>query len=95
MTTVLITSRVAGYDVWRPECDRALAADWTSPIRAHRVGRGQDDPNLVIVEQGFDSREVAEAFASSSTLREAMGRAGVDASAVQINFLDEVAAGTR
>jgi hypothetical protein len=53
----------------------------------------QDDPNLVIVAQTFDSREAAEALATSSTLREAMGRAGVIESSVQIDYLDEAASG--
>jgi hypothetical protein len=94
MTTVLINSRVADYEAWRPAFDRAMEAEWTSPIRSYHVWRGQDDLNLVVVAQTFDSREVAEAFANSSVLREAMGRAGVIESSVQIDYLDEVASGT-
>ncbi len=95
MTTALINHRVADYDAWRPEFDRAIRAEWAKDIRSHQVWRGQDDPNLVVVVQTFDSREAAEAFANSSVLREAMGRGGVVESSVQIDYLDEVASGTR
>jgi len=95
MTTVLIHHRVADYNTWRPEYDRAMMADWSKDIRAHRVWRGQDDPNLVIVASTFDSRPAAEAVMKNATLREAMGRGGVIESSVRIDFVDEVAAGTR
>ena len=95
MTTVFIQHRVADYDAWRPEYDRAVTADWSKGIRAHRVWRGQDDPNLVIVASTFDSRQAAEAVMGNATLREAMGRGGVIQSSVRIDYVDEVAAGTR
>jgi heme-degrading monooxygenase HmoA len=96
MTTVLIINhRVADYEAWRPHFDRAMEAEWSSGTRSYQVWRGQDDPNLVIVAQTFDSREAAEAFSASSPLREAMGRAGVIESSVQVDYLDEVASGTR
>ena len=95
MTTVFIHHRVADYNAWRPEYDRAIKADWTRDIRAHRVWRGVDDPNLVIVANTFDSRQAAEALMSNATLREAMARGGVIESSVRIDFVDEVAAGTR
>ena len=95
MTTVFIHHRVADYNTWRPEYDRAIKADWTRDIRAHRVWRGEDDPNLVIVANTFDSRQAAEALMANATLREAMARGGVIESSVRIDFVDEVAAGTR
>jgi quinol monooxygenase YgiN len=95
MTTMLVNHRVADYDAWRPEFDRAMEAEWTSGIRSYQVWRGLDDPGHVIVAQTFDSREAAEALANSPTLREAMGRAGVIESSVQIDYLDDVGSGTR
>ncbi len=95
MTTVLVNHRVADYDAWRPEFDRAMGAEWASDVRSYQVWRGQDDPKLVVVTNTFDSREAAEEFANSSALREAMGRAGVVESSVQIDYLDEVASWTR
>jgi hypothetical protein len=95
MTTVFIHHRVADYNAWRPEYDRAMKADWTKDIRAYRLWRGQDDPNLVIVASTFDSRQAAEALVNNATLREAMGRGGVIESSVRIDYVDEVAAATR
>jgi heme-degrading monooxygenase HmoA len=95
MTTVFVHHRVADYNTWRPEYDRVMAADWSKDIQAHRVWRGLDDPNLVIVATTFDSRQAAEAVFNNATLREAMRRGGVIESSVKIDYVDEVAAGTR
>ena len=95
MTTVLVNHRVADYEAWRPEFDRTLKAEWTSGIRSYKVLRGQDDPNRVLVLNRLDSREAAEALVNNPALREAMAGAGVDTSSVQIEYLDEVASGTR
>ena len=95
MTTMLINHRVADYDAWRPEFDRAMKTELAASIRSYRVWRGQDDPGLVVVANTFDSREAAEAMVNNAALREAMGRGGVIASSVRIEYLDEVASGTR
>jgi len=93
MVSVFIHHRVADYDAWRPEFDRAVKADWTGGTYSYRVWRGQDDPNLVIVVNNYESREAAEAVINNPTLREAMARGGVIASSVRVDFVDEVAAG--
>jgi len=95
MTTVFVHHRVTDYNTWKPEYDRAMNADWSKDIRSHRVWRGLDDPNLVIVASTFESRQAADAVMNNPTLREAMGRGGVIQSSVRIDFVDEVAAGTR
>jgi heme-degrading monooxygenase HmoA len=95
MTTVFVHHRVADYNTWKPEYDRAIKAEWATDIKSHRVWRGLDDPNLVIVATTFDSRQAAEALMNNATLREAMGRGGVIQSSVQIDYVDEVAVGTR
>jgi hypothetical protein len=95
MTTVFVHHRVADYNTWRPEFDRAVKADWSKDTRSYRVWRGLDDPNLVIVANTFDSRQAAEAMMNNPVLREAMGRGGVIQSSVRIDFVDEVASGTR
>ena len=91
MTTLLVTHRVADYNAWRPEFDKAVRADWAKDVRSYRVWRGEDDPNLVIVANTFESRQAAEAMAKNPKLREAMGHAGVDASSVHFEYLNEVA----
>jgi hypothetical protein len=95
MTTVFVHHRVTDYNTWKPEFDRAMKADWSKDIRSSRVWRGLDDPNLVIVESSFDSRQAAEALFNNPTLGEAMGRGGVIQSSVRIDYVDEVAGGTR
>ena len=93
MVSVFIHHRVADYDAWRPEFDRAVEAEWNRGTSSYRVWRGQDDPNLVIVVNSYESREAAEAVINNPTLREAMARGGVIASSVRVDFVDEVAAG--
>src|SRR5512146_3396839 len=95
MTTVFVHHRVADYSAWRPEFDRAMKADWTRDVRSYHVWRGEDDPNLVVVENTFDSRNAAEAMVRNPALREAMNRAGVIESSVRIEYLEEVGAGKR
>ncbi len=90
MTTALITHRVADYDAWRPEYDRVMASPLASGVRSSLVLRGQEDRNLVVVAQAFDSREAAEATFSSPELREAMARGGVDEASLKIQYCDEV-----
>ena len=55
-----------------------------------QVLRHADDANRIVVTHAFDSREAAEAFVNNPELREAMGRGGVDASSVKIEYFDEV-----
>lgn len=82
MTTAFVYHRVADYDSWRRVFDEVVR----SP---HRVWRGQDDRSLVIVCETYDSREAAEAAFGDETTR-AMARAGVDASSLRIEYVDEV-----
>jgi hypothetical protein len=92
MITVFVHHRVTDYKTWRPEFDRTAHGDWAKDLRDYsfRVWRGQDDPNLVIVANTFESREAAEAVMNNPALREAMARGGVVASSVRIDFVDDV-----
>jgi quinol monooxygenase YgiN len=92
VATVLARFQVADYDAFRPGYDRALAA--FGEIRSYRVWRGQDDPNLVVITETFDSREVAEALWTSPATREAMVNDGIDMTSLQIDYLDEIDSGT-
>jgi hypothetical protein len=93
MTTVLARFRVADYDSFRPGYDRALAA--IGEIRSYGVWRGQDDPNVVVITETFDAREVAEAIWTSQETRTAMESDGIDMASLQIDYLDEVDSGVR
>ena len=82
MTSALVYHRVADYDAWRRVFDGVV----TGP---HQVWRGQDDPNLVVVHETYDSRDAAEA-AFGPAIMDAMAQAGVDASSLRIEYLDDV-----
>jgi hypothetical protein len=92
MTTVLCRCRVADYDAWRPGYDHALKV--TPGIRSYRIWRGQDDPNLVFVEETFDSRDEAQAIWTSPETEAAMVADGIDMATVTIEYFDEVGSGT-
>ena len=89
MTTVLCRCRVADWDAWRPGYDHAVKV--TPGIRSFRLWRGQDDPNLVMVEETFDTREEAQTVWTDAEMFAAMEADGVDMSSVSIEYFDEVA----
>ncbi|MGZ4393042.1 MAG: hypothetical protein ACXVRK_13140 [Gaiellaceae bacterium] len=94
MTTVLIYHRVADFDAWQLAYDRIAAGPLGADTRSYRILRGQDDPSLVIVEETYDSREVAQAALNRPELPTEIERAGVDMTSIRIDYLDEVASGT-
>jgi hypothetical protein len=93
MVTVLISHRVADYDVWQREYDAIVASPLGSAVRSHTVWRGLDDPNLVILAETYDSRESAAGAFDNPLLPAAIAKAGVDVSTMRIDYVDEVAAG--
>jgi quinol monooxygenase YgiN len=92
MTTVLCHCRVADYDAWRPGYDRAVQT--TPGVRTYRLWRAQDDPNLVMVEETFDTRAEAEAAWTAAEVQAAMEADGIDMSSVWVEYFDEVDSGT-
>ena len=95
MTTVFARFRVADYEPWREGYARAVAGPLGNDLRSYRVWRGQDDPSLVVIEETYDSRELAEAAFNHPETREAMEADGIDMSSVQIDYFDEVGSWTR
>jgi len=93
MITTLAYHRVADYDAWRRVFDELVATPAYDVVQSHRVWRGADDPNLVIVCETFASREVAEAAWNDPSAPEVLAQAGVDMSTLQVHYVDEVAAG--
>ena len=92
MTTVICTCRVADYEAFRPGYDKALEM-FSDTIRTWRLWRGEDDPNLIVIEETFDSREVAEGLWTSPQTKAAMEADGIDMSTVRIEYLQEVESG--
>ena len=92
MVTVLIRCRVADYDFWRPRYDTAVERDTESDgLLSTHVWRGQDDPNLVVIIEAYESRESAEALMNNPPIQAEMVADGVDPSSVQLDFLDQTA----
>ncbi len=91
MTTVLCHCRVADYDAWRRGYDHALKV--TPGVRSFRAWRAQDDPSLVMVEETFDTRELAEAAWTSAETLAAMEADGIDMSSLWVGYFDEIGAG--
>jgi hypothetical protein len=87
MITVLLRCRVADYAVWKPQYDRAV--DRMTEIGSSQVWRGCDDPNLVVIVETFESREIAEAAFNNPVVLEEMPKHGVDMSSVQVDFLED------
>lgn len=89
MTTVICICRVADYDAFRPGYDRALEL-FSASIRSWRLCRGQDDPNVVLIEETFDSRETAEAIWNSPETAAAMEADGIDMASLRVEYMDEM-----
>ena len=58
-------------------------------LRSAHIWRGQDDPNVVVLAETYDSREAAEADATNPAMLEAMERDGVDLASVTLDYLEE------
>jgi hypothetical protein len=89
MTTLLIRHRVEDYEAWKQVYDSVGEMQRDGGVRSDRVWRSADDPNVVVVEHDFDSRQAAKEFMDRSDLRETMARGGVDESSLQAELLDE------
>jgi quinol monooxygenase YgiN len=92
MTTVLCFCRVADYDHFQSGYERAIQL--IPGMLSYRLWRGQDDPNTVVIEETFPSRDVAQAVWTAPETQQAMIADGIDMSTVRIEYLDEVASGT-
>jgi quinol monooxygenase YgiN len=85
---VVTRCRVDDFDAWRPKFE-AFAS--TQPaILSHRILRGADDPNQIVLIETWESREAAEALLNHPQLDELMAADGVDISSVTMDVVDEV-----
>jgi hypothetical protein len=91
MTTVLCHCRVADYERWRRGYEHALEV--TPGVRTFRAWRGQNDPNLVMVEETFDTLAEAQAAWTSAETQAAMEADGIDMSSLWVEYFTEVSAG--
>ncbi|MBM3678722.1 MAG: cyclase [Actinobacteria bacterium] len=89
MLIVTITHPVEDYTWWRAGFDGFEGARRASGTKFERVPQDVNDPNLISVVMGFDTREQADAFLGLPELKEAMAGAGVTAPP-EFRFMNEV-----
>jgi hypothetical protein len=62
MPLVRIEHLVPSYEKWKSAFERDPAGRKASGVRRYRIFRAQDDPNYVMIDLEFDTRDAAEAF---------------------------------
>jgi hypothetical protein len=77
MVRLFVRINVADYDTWREVYDQFYGERFGMGALGDAAFQLVDDPNDVTVWHDFETAEVAKAFVSSDTLRNAMERAGV------------------
>ena len=74
MAILHIEHKVRDFDGWKRAFDGDPVGREQGGVRRYRILQAADDPNFVVIELDFDSRDEAEAFAGR--LRELWTRAG-------------------
>src|SRR5258706_2459397 len=77
MITLVVFHNVRDFDSWKPVFDAHEDVRRSHGELEHRVYRGADDRNRVIVHNDFESEEAARAFMTDPSLPAAMEQAGV------------------
>ncbi|KQN86120.1 hypothetical protein [Arthrobacter sp. Leaf69] len=62
MYTLQIEHEIKDFGMWKASFDSDPVNRVASGVTAHRVSRPVDDPNYVVVELDFESRDQAEAL---------------------------------
>lgn len=62
MPTLHIEHPTPSFDTWKRAFDSDPAGRRQSGVRRYRVSRAVDDPNYVMIDLEFDTREEAEAL---------------------------------
>lgn len=88
MARLFVRHDVTDYKVWRQAYDDFDSERKTFGVTGHAVFQSADDPNDVTAWHDFATTESAKNFASSSRLKEVMGKAGVKG-VPQIWFVNE------
>jgi len=78
MVTLVVHHKVRDYDAWKPVFDEHEPVRRSHGETEHRVYRDIHDRNRVVVHNDFPSEEAAKGFLEDPSLKEAMGRAGVE-----------------
>ena len=78
MAHVAVRHKVRDYAAWRQVFDEFAPQRRAAGEVSYAISHLEDDRNDIVVVVEYDSMENAKAFFVSDSLREAMGRAGVE-----------------
>ena len=74
---MVVTHKVADYDKFQASYDAHDSLRLANGLHSYVIGRGVDDPNMVLVAVKVDDMEKAKAFSKDAGLKNAMKQAGV------------------
>ena len=77
MVTLVVFHHVRDYEGWKPVFDEHESVRRSHGELEHRIYRGVDNPNRVVVHNDFPSEDAARAFMADPSLPAAMESAGV------------------
>ncbi len=77
MVRVFVRHRVADYKAWRKVYESFEAQRRNMGASGHSVFQTIDDPNDLTVWHDFETLQLAKSFATSTVLKDAMAKAGV------------------
>ena len=83
---MVATHKVKDFDKWKASYDEHDSLRLASGIHSYVIGRGVQDPSMVLVAVKVDDMNKAKAFAKSPSLKKAMEKGGV-MGAPTINFV--------
>ncbi|HEX7902629.1 MAG TPA: hypothetical protein VF487_02040 [Chitinophagaceae bacterium] len=74
---MVVTHKVADFEKFQASYDAHDSLRLANGLHSYVIGRGVDDPNMVMVVVKADDIEKAKAFAKDASLKNAMKKAGV------------------
>lgn len=74
---LIITHKVADFEKWLPAYEAHDSARLANGLHNYVIGRGVDDPNMVLVALKAEDMEKAKAFVKDPSLKKAMQKGGV------------------
>jgi hypothetical protein len=83
---MIVTHKVSDFEKWKASYDEHDSMRLVHGIHNYVIGRGVEDPNMVLVAVKADDIEKAKAFAKDPSLKKAMQKGGVTG-APTISFL--------
>ncbi len=88
MTHVMIRHKIDDFTAWKKEFDNFADFRRSSGEKSYQVWQHDEDPNNLYLMFTWDNVDNARRFLDSSSLKDAMQRAGV-IEAPEIHFLSE------